>query len=558
MTDFICPACSHEFSVDGGEYMDFTACPKCGDRFAVSPESIPDGEGGSGLAYLLEPYEEPAEEPRRGGICFIQLSSFGDLCSLMPIWKARADAGAKVWVMTRPEYVEIFEAISYATPIPVDIPVAMPWKARAKADGMGFDEVIVSQVVNNKTTSARVWKNYQTQEWCLCGMIEKYHDLPLIFDRRDAAGEAAALAKHLPSDDGRPLLCFNLIGKSSPYDFVDQQRGWIKHTFSESFRLLDLGALRLDKVHHLIAFVEAADVLITVDTLTLHLAYATMTPTIAFLPGTPRCYAQSEPRAHWAYACTYGESVRGEYREPIVQAVHFSLNGFELGTLCRTLDEMTKERVFHAVDYTWADDAEKRRVLNAYRSWDAIRFSDGDSFQTIFTEHGPERVAKLVEVINRAFLAPFGTKSIIVWSDRFASLPSDTLKLARELREGAKVIAPGVVAMRFPWWLRASRRLIRVDADDGEASLRKIIKQRIRMPELPIRYKSPVRKSMCETCPFRAGSKFAEAITHVIAEYLEPDGYHLCHSTGGEGEPLLHLCRGAERFKKRKAEAENV
>ena len=60
----------------------------------------------------------------------------------------------------------------------------------------------------------------------------------------------------------------------------------------------------------------------------------------------------------------------------------------------------------------------------------------------------------------------------------------------------------------------------------------------------------PCRKTMCETCPFRPGSKYA-ALALTLAESALAETSRICHSTGSNnainrrtGKPP-HLCRGA-------------
>jgi|SRR5579864_1534078 len=60
----------------------------------------------------------------------------------------------------------------------------------------------------------------------------------------------------------------------------------------------------------------------------------------------------------------------------------------------------------------------------------------------------------------------------------------------------------------------------------------------------------PVRKSMCQTCPFRPGSPYAFLAGELTASALT-ESSRVCHSTGGNNaihkrtglKP--HLCRGA-------------
>ena len=59
----------------------------------------------------------------------------------------------------------------------------------------------------------------------------------------------------------------------------------------------------------------------------------------------------------------------------------------------------------------------------------------------------------------------------------------------------------------------------------------------------------PLRETMCATCPFKAGSPYADLAPMLALSSLS-DASRICHSTGANGihkrtgkEP--HLCRGA-------------
>lgn len=62
----------------------------------------------------------------------------------------------------------------------------------------------------------------------------------------------------------------------------------------------------------------------------------------------------------------------------------------------------------------------------------------------------------------------------------------------------------------------------------------------------------PVRKTMCATCPFRPGSKYAKLANHLAREAIKT-GNRICHSTGSNainhctGKPAA-ICRGARNI----------
>jgi hypothetical protein len=134
-------------------------------------------------------------------------------------------------------------------------------------------------------------------------------DALLMFDHRDEYAEAHIIDQYLPETD-LPILAYNFCG-GYPYD-VEEAQSWVKRTFGESFFLLDLGALNLEKPEYLIPLIEESRVLLTIDTLTLHLGHGTKTPTV--------CLSQDgmlEPRPHWIHHCSYSEFLTPGHRYTI-------------------------------------------------------------------------------------------------------------------------------------------------------------------------------------------------------------------------------------------------
>lgn len=354
----------------------------------------------------------------------IQLGSTGDLVNLLPCCKAWHDAGEEVYIVTNRGFATDLDAVSYVKTIPVDFSIRYVFMAEKWAIDSGcFDEVTVTQVFGNDRRYPVGPKNWQVGEWVRCGMLERFHELPTIFDRRDRDAERIYMAMHMPVDNGLPLLAYNLNGVSQPYPYVAEQREWITRTFGASHRLIDLGALRLDSPASLLPFIEAAEVLVTVDTCTVHLAHATDTPVIVFHPENE--FARSEPRVNWVYACTHRQSIEAEHREAI-RELFYSNQG---GRLIRSTAEMVTPFVWHAVEYHWDDDLpeEKARQMAAYKSWESIRMRDR-YFRTVFTERPG---ATRVEIIDKA-IAMAQPDDCIIWTSRFAHLNDSLVRIARD------------------------------------------------------------------------------------------------------------------------------
>lgn len=398
---------------------------------------------------------------------FIQLGSNGDLCSLLPCFKHHADAGKTVHVFTRPQYAAVLGGVSYATAVPCPNRFDAEWKAIEQQCLHEYDEVFVPQVSGNDRRTRRAVDNYQCSHWERCGLLDQFHDLPTIFDRRDAQGEAEALKEWMPEPDGRDLLAYNLSGVSSPYAHADEQRAWISDAFGESHRLIDLGAMHLKKIRHLLPFLEQASALITVDTATVHLAHATMTPTVVFWP--ENVFPRSEPRRNWIYACTHDESIGAARREDIYDIIR--LKDYRQNRYCRNIADMTHPYILHAVNYWWREGEDKDGVMQAYRSWEKRR-SDYSGFRTVFFEekNGAGNDATLQDVLDHAAGQTEYGEDVILFASRHRSIPLDATKVKGVT--AMQEVCPGIFAFAAGWWKQNRERFAYLACEGCEEVLR--------------------------------------------------------------------------------------
>ena len=314
-------------------------------------------------------------------IALIQIARFGDICSILPIAKHLHDAGNEVSMICSDDFIGILQAVSYVTPIRHRVQNHRDVAgAKAYAKELGFENIIACQVDGNPTPDAANCENFIRAQWNRAGFLEYFPDLPLVFDNRDKAAEARALKDHLPPGD-KPLLVTCLNGHSSKFLQARDMKAWIDRTFADTHRILHLSDICLRAVHHLLAFIEAAEVLITIDTLPLHLAYATGTPTIAMSTFTnpaktaPAVYWNSEPRSHWVYHCSYADSM-GENARSRIQRI-IDMKDYAPGRLVRDSstfrpppEDLSPELIRHV--FHWFDSGkpdEQRRMGNAMKTW---------------------------------------------------------------------------------------------------------------------------------------------------------------------------------------------
>lgn len=128
-----------------------------------------------------------------------------------------------------------------------------------------------------------------------------------VFDRRNPAREAALLAQHYPLKmRSKPLLLLALDGQSSPWGHQPEFFRELGHAF-RAFHVVDLSKFKAHRVFDILALLENAAGLITVDSLFLHLASACDVPYACF---TQNFWTGSVPKANCRLEIKYSQSLQ--------------------------------------------------------------------------------------------------------------------------------------------------------------------------------------------------------------------------------------------------------
>jgi hypothetical protein len=234
-------------------------------------------------------------------------------------------------VIVSTEYAGVFDGISYAEPYKLrehwwqGVP-----KARHIAETV-FGNGIVPQWWNDDPTHIRMineatqgnfvlqchghdwgvdvskWPDYGTSMASRCGFTrEEWLQLPLVFDRRDANREEA-LAKMVLANETRPVVLYNFVGNSSPFQFAPEVINTMRNQFGRRFRFIDLAPIRGQRIYDLLGLYDRAVGLLTSDTATLHLAPASRIPYISF---TVDSWSTSVPKGNCVLHVKYNSTPR--------------------------------------------------------------------------------------------------------------------------------------------------------------------------------------------------------------------------------------------------------
>jgi len=215
---------------------------------------------------------------------FIQLGRFGDLILLLPAFKEWRDrTGLPTPVISSMEFGTVLEGISYVQATLMSV----HWHHDLKA---------VTSIVRARTPNAictqlhgagvgaepDAFSSFSISMWNRTGLAALYHELPLVFDLRNKRREQELVDGFYGKRKPLLLVCFESY--TSPFDWENNIMQML-HAMGDKFQILRTSAVKAYRVFDLLGLMDIAAGMITIDTMTLHLAAATTMPYIAFVRG---------------------------------------------------------------------------------------------------------------------------------------------------------------------------------------------------------------------------------------------------------------------------------
>lgn len=227
-------------------------------------------------------------------IAVIQLARYGDIVNILPICKLLHDRGDEVHMYVHEDFADILDNLDYVKSVVWNTQHRDVAGATSHAQAQGYDEILVTQYDGNPVQPPTRTESYQPAAWARIGHLEKFHELQLLFP--------LDLMTTCPKPN---MLGVCLHSMSSPFFNSEKMMKWVRETFDGNWIIRDFSTIKVDKIQKLIPLIAECGLLLTVDTLHLHLSHATGTPTVALQ--RPRPWDRSEPRKHWVGKFTYPE-----------------------------------------------------------------------------------------------------------------------------------------------------------------------------------------------------------------------------------------------------------
>jgi hypothetical protein len=229
----------------------------------------------------------------QGDPTYVLLGAFGDICIMLPLfWEQSRLRQKPVNVVVAKTYAELFEGCSYVTPIiwPGEYSKVGDAVQFVKRQGLAgpvrFLNPVVVQAYGNQVP--RETDSFAKEMWRLADRRDDWDRLPLVFDKRSPEREQALVAAH--SSD-KPMILVAPEGRSSPFPSrATPDKAILLNKITAEFpdfNVVDLSAVKCERIYDLLGLYDAAALLVSVDTVHLHLSRASKVPVVALCVDQP-------------------------------------------------------------------------------------------------------------------------------------------------------------------------------------------------------------------------------------------------------------------------------
>lgn len=274
----------------------------------------------------------------------VVLGRNGDLISSLPLARFLHN-GNPIRIVTSREYIKLLDGVSYATPIPWEFEYTklshcLHWLRRH-----GIHKPYICQSYCHPDCNKGL--PYQEDAYRIAGFQNLFGSLPLIFDRRNPDREYK-LMETLPI--GKPWIAVSTEGISSPCPSLKDLIPTLVEQYPE-YEFIDLAKVKAHRLYDIIGILDNCDLLISIDTVWLHLARAAECPVFAVLNDLDPWRASVPPPA----------TIR-----------QFGYKNVTTGLVAQAFGEFASRKepaVWHCAQI-WGQE---ERNMVAYRSWKKLR-----------------------------------------------------------------------------------------------------------------------------------------------------------------------------------------
>jgi len=244
---------------------------------------------------------------------YVQLAKHGDLLSLLPcLHHEFLTTGIKPSLIVGRDYRAIPDAVDYLNVVqfdgdPQDLDGAIRFAKNR------FEGVKIPQLHGEGFQFQHRHPSFQYDQWDRAGWLDKWDTLPLILPRRKSNLE-------IPIE---PFIVYGDHSQSSPFLHKEDLAEVLKQNFPQH-SIVRLSSVLAPHPLELLALIDAADLIVTVDSMPLHLSKAVNKPAIALVGDNLSRWHGSAWSSRFAIHCRYGDYQRR--KDELVKAAKAALN----------------------------------------------------------------------------------------------------------------------------------------------------------------------------------------------------------------------------------------
>ena len=297
-------------------------------------------------------HESPAVAATHPSV-FVMLGRYGDICNILPMLKAEDEAGRRPTLVVSKDFADILDGVSYVDRIVWNgaydqLSDALRWLRKERS----IVAPVVCQYHKHPTDKARLTDSYQKEVWRMAGRLADFESRgPLEFDQRDPNREGELWRRF--SIGKKPLLLVGLESSSSPIKNKVLITLAIAEHFNRTHRVVNLKNVKAEKIYDLIGLLDHAALLITADTVFLHLARTSKVTTIALVNDGWRGSVSDHAYATIRYADASPQWVVDVTEKTLSRKMDRLFEGRKEGG--KTGRRPQPPRIFHAVDVFGAE-----------------------------------------------------------------------------------------------------------------------------------------------------------------------------------------------------------
>lgn len=284
----------------------------------------------------------------------IQLGHYGDIINILPVAQdISRKTGKPVPIICKREYADMLDGVSYAVPeyMPDDF---TPEKAASFS--------VLNAHAAHPSSQRRI--PYNLQAWEQIGYLEHWANFFPVFDRRCRYREATLVEAFITFE--KPVMLVTLTGLSSSMNAKTKAALWklINESFNDHFQIVDIGQIKATKPYDMLGLIDVASVVITIDTMLLHLCSATNVPVVALV--------SDHPPVFWRASAVKGNILRAIGYDKAVASWNQIVRVIQCGH--RAISAVIpKNDIVHVVPMPENAQGEAaRRITAAQCSWNAF------------------------------------------------------------------------------------------------------------------------------------------------------------------------------------------